>query len=67
MKNLLRRLIGSLIYYLDKSQYKELGEGKIIEEYPIEYKVKSEHQYNKAINFFKTRPLDVYRLELENP
>jgi hypothetical protein len=66
MKNLLRRLIGSLIYYLDKSQYKELGEGKIIEEYPIEYKVKSEHQYNKAINFFKTRPLDVYRLELEN-
>ena len=45
MKNLLRRLIGSLIYYLDKSQYKELGEGKIIEEYPIEYKVKSEHQF----------------------
>ena len=58
-------LVAKILFSVENRKNLEYQE-KIIEDYPISLKVKSEKQYNTATNFYRTRPFDSYSLECKS-
>ena len=63
---LFKNKLTNIIYKLESIKFGKNHQEKLIEKQDVQFEIKSKDQYNHATQLFRTKPFEIYHLELEN-